>query len=267
MEASSSSVPTGCSGCRPETAAVPAIPTRTRENLNTLLGKLLRIDPRRERSDSYSVPPDNPFVGLPGRDEIWSRGLRNPWRFSFDSNRIAIADVGAASWEEVNYETITTSRGANFGWDNYEGTHLFEGPELTEHELPIHEYSSATGGPTARSSGATSRVIRALPDLLGRYLYADFCAGELRSLIPRLSGALDDAPLGLTVDRPTSFGVGPGRRLYVASIAGPVYRLVPGPPPHRRRPLVRTGPPRVPFRRSIESPRGEPRHATQSSSP
>ena len=56
-------------------------------------------------SDSYSVPPDNPFVGVPGRDEIWSRGLRNPWRFSFDGNRIAIGDVGAASWEEVSYET------------------------------------------------------------------------------------------------------------------------------------------------------------------
>ena len=68
----------------------------------------------------------------------------------------------------------------------------------------------------------------ALPDLAGRYVYADFCGGELRSMVPTLGGAVDDAPLGLSVLEPSSFGVGPGNGLYVASLEGPVYRLVPG---------------------------------------
>ena len=81
-------------------------PGENAENISSLLGKLLRIDPRVSGPDPYSVPADNPFVGLPGRDEIWSFGLRNPWRFSFNRKRIVIADVGQASWEEISYETI-----------------------------------------------------------------------------------------------------------------------------------------------------------------
>ena len=208
----------------------PGDPGENAEDISSPLGKMLRIDPRVSGANPYSVPADNPLVGVPGRDEIWSRGLRNPWRFSFDGPRIVIGDVGAASWEEVSYETIAGARGANFGWDNYEGTHLFEGPELTVHEPPIHEYSSALGGANCSITGGYVSRDRTLPDLFGRYVYADFCAGELRSLIPRLGGASDDAPLGLTVASPTSFGVGPGKRLYVASVTGPVYRLVPGSP-------------------------------------
>ncbi len=196
------------------------------QDIGSLLGKLLRIDPRESGGSRYSVPPDNPFVGVPGRDEIWAYGFRNPWRFSFDGRHVAIGDVGQASWEEVDYETLATARGANFGWDNFEGTHLFEGPALADHELPIHEYSSAST--TANCAVTGGFVVRdpSLADLVGRYVYADFCAGELRSLVPTLGGALDDAPVGLSVTEPTSFGVGKGRRLYVASLAGPVYRLI-----------------------------------------
>ena len=113
-----------------------------------------------------------------------------------------MADVGQGSWEEVN--RVNSTPGRNFGWDRCEGTHLFEGPELTEHELPIHEYSSVAGGPNCSITEGYVCADPTLPDLLGRYVYADFCAGELRSLIPRLGGARDDAPVGVSVDSPGS---------------------------------------------------------------
>jgi glucose/arabinose dehydrogenase len=91
--------------------------TRVRtQDLTSPLGKLIRIDPRASGSDPYAVPADNPFVGIPGRDEIWGYGFRNPWRFSFEGDGLLIADVGQKSWEEVSYETIAGARGANFGW-------------------------------------------------------------------------------------------------------------------------------------------------------
>jgi glucose/sorbosone dehydrogenase len=203
-------------------------PGENAQNLRSLLGKLLRIDPRAIGSRSYSVPADNPFVHVRGRDEIYAYGLRNPWRFSFDrrSGALALGDVGQSSWEEIDFETKTTARGANFGWDNFEGTHLFEGPPLSAHELPIHEYSSASG--TGNCSVTGGYVVRdpGLPTLVGRYLYADFCKGELRSFVPRLGGASGDAPIGLAVSQPTSFGEGVGNRIYIASRQGPVYQLL-----------------------------------------
>ena len=201
-------------------------PEENAQDLDSPLGKLLRIDPRQNGSAPYSVPPDNPFVGLPGRDAIYAYGLRNPWRFSIDGNHIAIGDVGQEQWEEIDYETLPGARGANFGWDNYEGTHLYEGPPLTRQQPPIFEYSS--GDETSNCAVTGGFVVHDpdLPQLAGRYVYADFCAGELRSLVPAVAGATDDAPLGITVDEPTSFGLGPGQGLYVASLAGPVYRLV-----------------------------------------
>jgi hypothetical protein len=203
-------------------------PGENAQDLDSLLGKLLRIDPRATGESAYSVPADNPFVGVPGRDEIYAYGFRNPWRFSFDarSGNLLLADVGQASWEEVDFETRATALGANFGWDNFEGTHLFEGPPLSEHELPIHEYSSASG--TGNCSVTGGYVVRdqGLPTLIGRYLYADFCKGELRSFVPELGGASDDAPVGLTVSQPTSFGEGVANRIFIASREGPVYRLL-----------------------------------------
>jgi glucose/arabinose dehydrogenase len=203
-------------------------PNENAQSLSSLLGKLIRIDPRQSGSSKYTVPPSNPFVGLPGRDEIWSYGFRNPWRISFDATtqRLSIGDVGQALWEEVDYETRGSARGANFGWDNYEGTHLFEGPALTEHEQPIFEYSSADGtGNCAVTGGYVVRDPN-LPQLYGRYLYADYCAGDLRSFVPAFDGATDDASTGLTVANPTSFGEGAARRIYVATSSGAVYQLI-----------------------------------------
>ncbi len=198
--------------------------------LNSLLGKLLRIDPRGQRSGDYSVPPDNPYVGLPGRrPEVYSYGLRNPWRFSFDpaSGNISIGDVGERSREEVDYETLSGARGANFGWPQWEGDTLHDPLRagLDPPQSPIFTYSSSglsencavTGGYVVRDPN--------LPTLAGRYLYADWCAGDLMSFVPHLDGAADNRAEGLHVDFPSSFGEGFEGRIYVASLTGPVYRL------------------------------------------
>jgi glucose/arabinose dehydrogenase len=200
-------------------------------NLNSLLGKLLRIDPTVKRG-SYGVPDDNPFVGGPGADEIYAYGLRNPWRFSFDSRtgELAIGDVGQAAVEEVNLLSPAAARGANFGWPQFEGDQPFDPsrPGQDPPTAPVHTYSSADA--TGNCSITGGYVVRdeSLPALSGRYVYADLCGGELRSFAPGPSGPSGDAGLGISVSLPTSFGEGRGGRIYVASLDGPLYQLVPG---------------------------------------
>ncbi len=89
--------------------------------LSSLLGKILRINPLPSGNRPYTIPPENPFVGLPGLNEIFAYGLRNPWQFSFDGGRIIIADVGQTSQEEINFLPRADARGANFGWPAFEG--------------------------------------------------------------------------------------------------------------------------------------------------
>lgn len=194
------------------------------QNPNSPLGKILRIDPLPGNAGAHGIPPDNPFAGpAPGLDEVYALGLRNPWRFSFDRNsgRIAIADVGEKAWEEVNYETRSVARGANFGWNAFEGTHRFDMgmPVPAEHELPIHEYPN-DGSNCAVTGGYVVRD-RKLKSLYGRYLYSDHCSADLRSLVPRLDGARRDRALGQSVSGGvTSFGEGVRGRIYVASGGG-----------------------------------------------
>jgi glucose/arabinose dehydrogenase len=200
-------------------------------NLDSLLGKLLRIDPS-SRKGPYSTPRDNPYVGRDGADEVYAYGLRNPWRFSFDAatTEVTIADVGQAAFEEVNFLSPAAARGANFGWPQFEGNQPFDparpGPDTPI--FPIHTYSSASGSGNCSVIGGYVVRDRKLPSLYGRYVYADLCAGELRSFIPSPSGASDDGPLGSTVTSPTSFGEGRKGRIYVTSIDGPVFQLVSG---------------------------------------
>ncbi|HSJ16619.1 MAG TPA: PQQ-dependent sugar dehydrogenase, partial [Solirubrobacterales bacterium] len=185
------------------------------QNPNSPLGKLLRVAPR-SVGTPYVNPEGNPFVGSPGLNEVYALGLRNPWRFSFDrkTGRISIADVGQGAWEEVNYETPSGLAGANFGWNAFEGTHRFDTrtPAPPDHRAPIHEYEN--GGNCAVVGGYVVRD-RELKSLYGRYLYADHCAGKLRSFVPKLSGARKDRPLEVDVPSPTSFGEGVKGRIYV----------------------------------------------------
>jgi hypothetical protein len=201
-------------------------PLENAQDLESLLGKVLRIDPRPSGGDPYSIPPDNPFVGEPGEDEIWSYGLRNPWRFSFDRLTwdLVIGDVGEDAWEEIDYAPApTVGRGMNFGWDCREGMHDYEPEGCTgPFAEPVFEYPndettcSITGGYVVRDP--------TLGDLYGRYLYADLCASELRSL--ELNAPLGSDRFEHGLGFPASFGEDSCARLYVMSFAMPqVYRL------------------------------------------
>jgi glucose/arabinose dehydrogenase len=204
-------------------------PPNNAQNKDVLLGKLLRIEPRPSGGKPYSVPSSNPFVGRAGRDEIYSYGLRNPFRFSFDTTpsqpRIAIGDVGQDRFEELDYVTLGRASGANFGWDAFEGFAEYESPDPGGTVKPIFAYGRGRG---CTIIGGYVIRDRRLPGLHGRYVYADLCEGQLRSLVPHLKRASDDRALGPRVDSPSSFGEDQRGRLYVASLEGPVYRLVPG---------------------------------------
>jgi glucose/arabinose dehydrogenase len=211
-------------------------PPNNAQNKESLLGKLLRIDPRPADGRPYSIPADNPFVGKLGRGEIYSYGLRNPFRFSFDTvsagqPRLAIGDVGQNRFEEVDYTTVAAAQGANFGWDALEGLAPYRDensgtPDPGGTVKPIFAYPHSRGGSCSIIGGYVVRD-RRLTSLYKRYVYADLCEGELRSLVPHLHGAGNDHKLGLSVDTPSSFGEDDRGRLYVCSLEGPVYRLVP----------------------------------------
>jgi len=210
-------------------------PPNNAQNKDVLLGKLLRIDPRPSGDRPYTVPATNPFVGKPGRDEIYSYGLRNPFRFSFDTvsagqPRIAIGDVGQNKFEEVDYTTVAGASGANFGWDALEGfTPYTEENSGTANPggtvEPIFSYPHSRGGSCSIIGGYVVRD-KTLRSLYKHYVYADLCEGQLRSLVPHLKRASHDRKLGLHVDSPTSFGEDVRGHLYVASLDGPVFRLV-----------------------------------------
>jgi glucose/arabinose dehydrogenase len=210
-------------------------PENRSQNPNTLLGKILRIDPQGDSfpadpDRNYTIPPDNPFVGLPGEDEIWALGLRNPWRFSFDrtTGDLFIGDVGQAAWEEVNLLPAGGPGGVNFGWRCYEGNHPFNttgcgAPE--DYQFPILEYShgqgcSVTGG--YRYRGA------AFPNLVGYYLYADYCTGTVSGATTNGS-TWSSTPLLSSFLSVTTFGEDEAGELYVADHVpgtGAVYRII-----------------------------------------
>jgi glucose/arabinose dehydrogenase len=208
-------------------------PPNNAQNEEVLLGKLLRIDPRPSDGKPYTVPASNPFVGKPGRDEIYSYGLRNPFRFSFDTThaqpRIAIGDVGQNKVEELDYTSVGRASGANFGWDAFEGFGKYSDensgtPDPGGTVKPVFAYNHSRGCTIIGGYVVRDRRLRGLR---GRYVYADLCEGQLRSLVPHLKRASDDRKLGLRVSSPSSFGEDQRHRLYVASLEGPVFRLVP----------------------------------------
>jgi len=201
---------------------------------NSLLGKLLRIVPR-PRRPGYRVPASNPFVDAPGRDEIWSYGLRNPYRFSFDEelSAIAIGDVGQGTQEEVSIVSIAKARGAGFGWPELEGT--FDYPESPPYDpptpplAPIATYPNPTPGSSAVTGGVVAHDPE-LPHLEGRYLLADFYAGEVVSFAFDLATntASDLQPLDIElIPQLVAFASGLDGQLYVLSLGGELYRLEP----------------------------------------
>jgi len=196
------------------------------QSLGTLLGKILRIDPRRGRP--YSVPRSNPFRGQSGaRPEIYAYGLRNPWRFSFDrrTGDLTIGDVGQNEIEEVDFVRRGRGRGANFGWRVFEGRSRFSGGTARGHVPPVLERRhsqgdcSITGGYVVRD--------RSLGSLYGRYVFGDFCNPRIRSARLRSGRATSHRATTLRVPGLSSFGEDARGRVYAASLNGPVYRLAP----------------------------------------
>jgi glucose/arabinose dehydrogenase len=205
-------------------------PERNGENLGTLLGKILRIDPLQQGGKPYGIPKDNPFVGRAGaRPEIFEYGLRNPWRFSFDpfNRALTIGDVGQNEFEEVDYLPANRAAGANLGWSAFEGFARFNKDQSPAGTVPPIFVYSHSGGGCSITGGYVIRV-RHLPTLYRRYIYGDFCLGELHSLIPALPKARDDKPLGLQIPSLSSFGEDNAGHVYATSLSGPVYRLDPG---------------------------------------
>jgi glucose/arabinose dehydrogenase len=220
------------------------------QNLESLRGKILRIDPRINPVDgsAYSIPPGNPFVGKPGRDEIFAYGLRNPHTFDFYTppggrRHIVITDVGQFRYEEINYLPLTEAVGANFGWKLYEGLSSYDcglvlcpngGPAVPSGPLTWPEYvyphevgCAVIGGPVVSD--------RALPDLTGRLLWGDFCSASLSTATPRTRAFTDVAPLGVTLPagkapRAPLNGIGKDSfgRIYLLGYNGGIFRLVPG---------------------------------------
>jgi glucose/arabinose dehydrogenase len=211
-------------------------PGNRAQSTSTLLGKMLRINVNgRTSTRGYLVPSTNPYVGRAGRDEIWQRGLRNPWRFSFDraNGNLWIGDVGQNRYEEVDRAVRTSTgpgRGLNFGWRVMEGFHCYNpatGCSTSGRTRPLLEYSHAANGRCAITGGYVYRGA-AIPALAGWYVYGDYCSGEVWAV----SSTAGSKPtpvrlLGSGSGRLISgFGQDDAGELYLCDLNGTVYRIV-----------------------------------------
>jgi glucose/arabinose dehydrogenase len=211
-------------------------PGNRAQRTDTLLGKILRINVNGSTSTrNYLIPSTNPYVGRTGLDEIWQLGLRNPWRFSFDraNGNLWIGDVGQNAWEEIDRAVRTSSgagRGANWGWRQLEGFHCYNpstGCSTAGKLMPILEYAhdagrcSVTGGYVYRGSR--------IPALVGGYLFADYCTGEIWVIN---AGAASPAAKTRLLDTSfmiSSFGENQSGEMYVVDHAGGrIYLIAPG---------------------------------------
>jgi glucose/arabinose dehydrogenase len=193
-----------------------------------------RFAPRQDPSPgrayaAVSDPPDNPFVGQPGRrGEIWAYGVRNPWRFAFDSatNSLYVADVGQGSREEVNV-VAANAAGLNYGWNAWEGTMCYPSGNACSAAgvtMPVLDYDHANG--CSITGGYVYRGAR-LPEVAGRYFYSDFCNGWLRSFLAVNGVATERLDWHITpIGSIQSFGVDSRNELYALTSGGGVYRLV-----------------------------------------
>ena len=183
------------------------------QRADSRLGKVLRIDPV-----TSSVP------------QVVASGLRNPFRFSFDrlTGDFVVGDVGNNAKEEIDFVPAAGLAGANFGWNVFEGNNSFStscaAPPLPNYVAPSITYDNPASGPAAVTGGFVVRD-RSVAPLLGRYVYADYFVGDIRSAVLGPGTQTGDGPTGLQADRLASFGEDSRCRIYVASQAGPVYRL------------------------------------------
>lgn len=216
-------------------------PLETAQDDSSLLGKMLRLDVDVDVPPYHAVPVTNPgYVDGSGSLElIWAKGLRNPWRFSFDraTGDALIADVGQSELEEVDFQSGASTGGENYGWDIFEGSACYEPAPAptcpvppTGFTMPIHEYSHASG--CSITGGFVYRGC-AVPDLAGTYFYSDFCSARVRTFT--VGGGTPSAhqdrtgdltSTGVSFDGVLSFGEDARGELYIADFSG-LYRIVP----------------------------------------
>ncbi len=211
-------------------------PENRAQALNTLLGKLLRIDV--DSAFPYAVPPTNPFANTAGaRGEIWAYGLRNPWRFSFDhyTNDLWIADVGQNKYEEVDWQLGSSHGGENYGWRLTEGLHCYNPSAncpTAGITMPVVEYTH-DGGNCSITGGYRYRG-QLYPRLFGMYIYGDYCSGRIWGATPQHDGTVTTQLLLDTTLQISSFGEDVHGELYVVNIqSGSVYQITDPAPPHR----------------------------------
>lgn len=209
-------------------------PNNNAQTRGSMLGKILRLDPRQTGSASYAVPADNPYAASPGSELVWSSGLRNPYRYSFDrsTGALNIGDVGQGRYEEIDLaQAPSAGRGLNFGWRACEGDATYPSgapgscatPGLTG---PVFTYDhssgrcSITGGVVSRDPG--------VEELAGRYLYADYCGNDIRS--QALGNPGGDAATGLTGSQTAAFGEDACGRVHVVGLGGAVAKVSDGSP-------------------------------------
>jgi glucose/arabinose dehydrogenase len=201
-------------------------PSGNGQNLQTLLGKMLRIDV--DHGEGYAIPSDNPFAKGGGLPEIWAYGLRNPWRFSFDrlTGDLFIADVGQDAWEELDVIPAGTPGGMNFGWNYYEGNHPYKNqpPAGEGFAFPVAEYSHAEG--CSVTGGYVYHGV-ALPEWQGIYFYGDYCSGTVWGLAKDDQGNWQAKNLFSSAFQITTFGVDEAGEIYLADYrSGTLLELV-----------------------------------------
>jgi len=200
------------------------------QDLGSLLGKILRIDPVASAGRPYTVPRSNPFTGRPGaRPEVYAYGLRNPWRFSFDrrTGDLSIGDVGQDAVEEVDFVRRGRGAGANFGWRPWEGTRRNFDEPAPGAIRPVLEHTHAQGWCSV-TGGVVVRDPR-VPAVAGRYVFGDLCEGRIRTARLHAGRRARDSPLAGMRRIPdlSSFGEDVLGRVYVVSNDGPVFQLAP----------------------------------------
>jgi glucose/arabinose dehydrogenase len=203
-------------------------PYQTGQDPNALLGSLLRLDV--DNGDPYVIPPSNPYVGQPNkRGEIWAKGLRNPWRYTFDATTglLYIADVGQNTHEEVDVAPASQA-GVNYGWSVMEGFSCYNATTCSQTGLtpPVIDYATHVAGTCSVTGGYVYRG-SAIPDIRGHYFYSDYCAGFLRSFRYSNGAVVDQKDWGLTMGSVASFGVDIAGELYVLS-GDSVLKIVQG---------------------------------------
>jgi glucose/arabinose dehydrogenase len=198
-------------------------PNNNAQNKNSLLGKLLRLDIN--STGPYNIPPGNPFVGVDGADEVWAYGLRNAWKFNFDtaSGNVMIADVGQGQIEEINRMPLTQA-GINYGWRCYEGNNAYNTSGCAAQStmtFPIAAYDHS-GGKCSITGGYIYRGTQ-FPALQGRYIFADYCSTQIGSLNPDDSITWTSAFSGNNF---STFGVNNLNELFVAAVnSGKIFRV------------------------------------------